>query len=278
MMAQAAAIVANPAIAAALPRPVLEALVRTLAGRIDLDRIALDGKGLREAVIRSGTLRSSPSQPAGTRDLLLTLRAVLSRFLGGEIEAVAPVAGRPPPPLRGEPARAPLPVAPLPPLEGGPEEAVRQLLGQTDAALSRTRLLQAASSPDPRPSAAAAPAAEFRFEIPVLLGQQTSILHLLVERDSRNSPSPRHRGWRLRFALNFSETGEVGADISLLAGAANVALWAAEPATADALEAMLPELAPALAARGLDVAGIRVRRRPPERRAPLPGRLLDSAR
>ena len=47
---------------------------------------------------------------------------------------------------------------------------------------------------------------------------------------------------------------------------------------ADALEAMLPELAPALAACGLEVSGVRLRRSPPAAASRAPGQLLDSAR
>jgi hypothetical protein len=279
LMAKAAAILANPAIASALPRPVLEAVVRALAGRLDLNRAPLDGRSLRDAVLSSGTLRPIPGQqqPATSQDTLLALRSALARFLGGEIAAVAPVGSKPPPPLKGEPARAPQPVPAMPLLDEAPDDAARELLGHTDATLARTKLLQQASGPDPRP-APATPAPEFRFEIPMLLGAQTGILQLMVERDGRSKPNPRERGWRMRFALNFSATGEVGADIALLGRAANVALWAAEPETAATLEAMLPELAPVLASHGLDVAGLRVRRGAPPRRAHLPGQLLDSAR
>jgi hypothetical protein len=112
----------------------------------------------------------------------------------------------------------------------------------------------------------------------MLLGAETGILQLLVQRDGRHKPDPRERGWRMRFAMRFSAIGEIGADIALLGRAANVSIWAAEPATADALEAMLPELAPALASHGLDVAGLRVRRGMPPRRPQAPGQLLDSAR
>jgi len=277
LMAKAAAIIANPAIVSALPRPVLEAIVRALAGRIDLNRTPLDGPALRDAVLRSGTLQQPPGQPATSRDTLLALRSALSGFLGSEVTAVAPVGHKPPPPLKGEPARAPQPMPALPLLDEAPDDAARELLGHTDAALSRTKLLQQASGPEPRPSATT-PAPEFRFEIPLLLGTQTGILQLMVERDGRNKPDPRQRGWRMRFALNFSATGEVGADIALLGRAANIALWAAEPETAETLEAMLPELAPVLASHGLDIAGLRVRRGAPPRRAHLPGQLLDSAR
>ncbi len=277
LLAQAAAVLAAPS-ASALPLPALEAIARVLAARVDLNRAPPDGKALRQAVLQAGTLDTGPRQPDDMRSTLLALRSALANVLGGKVEAVAPVAYRPPPPMTGEPARAPqpTPAAPLPDLS--PEESARQLLGHADGALARTKLLQLASSPtDPRaPAQAAGP--ELRFEIPMLLGTETGILQLLVQRDGRHKPDPRERGWRMRFAMSFSTTGEVGADIALLGRAASVSIWAAEPATADVLEAMLPELAPALTSQGLDVASLRVRRGPPPRRPQAPGRLLDSAR
>ncbi|MDB5538687.1 MAG: hypothetical protein JWQ89_414, partial [Devosia sp.] len=265
--------------AVALPRPVLEAIVRFLAGRLDLNRAPPDGRSIRDAVLRAGVIAEPGARPpADARSALLHLRSALSGFLGGEVQAVPPVTRRPPPPLKGEPARAPSP-QPAAPGSDEPVETARQLLGHTDAALSRLKLLQLASSPaDTLRANTPAPAAEFRVEVPMQLGAETGILQLLVERDSKHKSAPRERGWRMRFALNFTATGEVGAEISLLGRAANIALWAAEPATADALEAMLPELAPALARHGLDVGGIRVRRGVPPPPARRPGQLLDSAR
>lgn len=268
----------SPAISA-LPRPALEAIARILAGRLDLNRAPPDGKAIREAVLRAGVVTEpGPRTPADAKSALLQLRAALSGFLGGEVEAIAPVTRRPPPPLKGEPARAPGPrmAAPAP---DEPLDTARQLLGHTDAALSRTKLLQLASNPADavRPNAAA-PAAEFRVEVPMQLGAETGILQLLVQRDGKHKRTAAERGWRMRFALNFTATGEVGAEIALLGRSANVALWAAEPTTADALEAMLPELAPALARHGLDVGTVRVRRGAPQPTARAPGQLLDSAR
>lgn len=265
--------------AAALPRPVLEAMARVLAGRLDLNRAPPDGKAIKEAVLRAGVVSEPGARPpADARTALLQLRSALAGFLGGAVEAVAPVTRRPPPPLKGEPPRAPSP-QPSAPLGEEPVDTARQLLGHTDAALSRLKLLQLASNPaDAARPGAPAPAAEFRVEVPMQLGAETGILQLLVERDGKHKRTPAERGWRMRFALNFTATGEVGAEVALLGRTANVALWAAEPATADALEAMLPELAPALARHGLEVGGIRVRRGAPPPVARTAGRLLDSAR
>ncbi|HEV2518471.1 MAG TPA: flagellar hook-length control protein FliK [Devosia sp.] len=265
--------------AAALPRPALEAIAMLLGTRLDLNRAPPDGKTLRDAVLRTGII-TEPGTRTSTdaKSALLQLRSALSGFLGGEVEAVAPVTRRPPPPLKGEPVRAPSAQS-APPSAEEPVETARQLLGHADAALSRAKLLQLASNPaDAARPATAAPAAEFRVEVPMQLGAETGILQLLVERDGKHKRSPTERGWRMRFALNFTATGEVGAEVALLGRSANVALWAADPATADALEAALPELAPALARLGLDVGSVRVRRGAPPPAARAPGQLLDSAR
>ena len=78
--------------------------------------------------------------------------------------------------------------------------------------------------------------------------------------------------------MNFSQTGEVGADIALLGRSASIAIWAADPNTADALDEMLPELAPAIQRHGLELTSLRVRRGAPQPTRPAPGQLLDSAR
>jgi len=279
LIARLAALAASPA-AVTLSRPLREAIVRVLAGGVHLDRAPPDGETIRDAVLRAGVATApGKPQPADARTTLLTLRAALATLLGADAAPVAPVTRRPPPPLKGEPARAIEPQAAVP-LPEEPVEAARQLLGHTDAALSRLKLLQLASgATDARPAAAIPPAGpELRVEVPLQFAGEIGVLQLLVERDGKHRPNPRDRGWRMRFALNFSATGEVGAEVALLGRAANVSLWAAEPATADALEAALPELAPSLARHGLDVSGIRVRRGTPPRRAAVPGQLLDSAR
>lgn len=265
--------------ASALPRPALEAIARILAGRLDLNRAPPDGRSIRDAVLRAGIITEPGARiPTDAKSALLQLRSALAAFVGSETEAVAPVTRRPPPPLKGEPVRAPSP-QPAVPASEEPLETARQLLGHTDASLSRLKLLQLASNP---PDAARlntpAPAAEFRVEVPMQLGAETGILQLLVERDGKHKRTPAERGWRMRFALNFTVTGEVGAELALLGRTASIALWAAEPATADALEAMLPELAPALARHGLDLGAVRVRRGVPQPAARAPGQLLDSAR
>lgn len=264
------------AAATPLPRPVIEAALKVLATRIDLNQAPPTPTVLREAVLGAGVLAQPAAVPTDAKLALLQLRSALVAFLGHTPPAFVPAARRPPPPLRGEDPRAPSPESP-PPDDGTPHDAARTLLGHTDGALSRLKLLQVAAQPaDLRPADPARPA-EYRVEIPMLLGAETGVMQLQVQRDARNKSQPKARGWRVRFALNFSAIGEVGADVSLLGQSASVSLWAADPETAETLEAMLPELAPALAARGLDVTGVRLRRGAPQKPARAPGQLLDSA-
>ena len=264
-----------------LPRPVLDAAQRVLANRIDLNRAVPDGRALEAAVLKSGVVTTPTTReaPANSKSALLALRTSLLAVLGGDGAApVGPVA-RAAPPIKGEPPRAPAPQAALAdPAADGPETA-RTLLGHTDAALSRLKLLQAASQPADVRADASVPRSELRVEIPMLLGTQTGILQLMVERDGKHKrDQERQRGWRMRFAMNFSETGEVGADIALLGRAASISIWAAAPETANALDEMLPELAPAIQRHGLELTSLRVHRSAPRSARATPGRLLDSAR
>ncbi|WP_374626518.1 flagellar hook-length control protein FliK, partial [Devosia sp.] len=262
----------------ALPRPAVEAAVGLLARRIDLNRAPPAGTVLRDAVLASGVLADAAGSRPGVRDSLLQLRAGLLAVLGHDADATVPEARRAAMPLRGESPRAAPAQAPASSGQALPELA-RNLLGHADAALSRLKLMQVASQPPESIRADAQPARpELRVEIPLLLGAETAMLHLQVERDARHRPTRRERAWRMRFAVHFSATGEVGAEVALFGRTANISVWAAEAETAEAIEAMLPELSPALARHGLDVGAVRVRRGVPAARPHHPGQLVDSAR
>lgn len=264
--------------ATALPAPVAEAATRLLALRMPLDRGAPGADTLRQAVTRAGVL-SAPAGAGATpnvKSALLQLRAGLLTMLGdGEIAAVAPVARRAAPPMRNALPRGLKGDAPSLPDTATPRDAARTLLHQTDSALSRLKLTQLASQPaDARAGAPVMP--DLTVEIPMMLGHELALAQLQIQRDGKSKAKPGERGWRLRFAVNFSMVGEVGAQVSLLAQATSVVLWAAEDATAAALEDMLPELGAALAARGLEVGSVRLRRGAPTDPVPASGQLMDT--
>jgi hypothetical protein len=123
-----------------------------------------------------------------------------------------------------------------------------------------------------------AAAAEWNLEIPLLLGQELAMAQLQISRDGKGRSERRARGWRMAFSLNFSALGEVGAQVSLLGRSADVLIWAEEEETAAALTGMLPELPPALAAKGLAVGSVRVRHGRPKEAQLQTGQLLDSVK
>ncbi len=148
------------------------------------------------------------------------------------------------------------------------------LHSQADAALSRLKLMQFASLPDADPARGTAP--ELRMEVPLLIGSELAMAQFQVFRDSARRSTEGKRGWTMRFAMNFSGTGEVGAEVGLLGRIVNVALWASEPEMAERLSAALPDLAPALASLGLEAGSIRLRTPPPEPARPASGHFVDS--
>ncbi len=259
----------------ALPPQAAQAIVRLLAMRLEAG--GLDGKALQGAVNAAGVLARPAVGTAATaptmKSALLQLRGGLSGVPGAAIEAVAAVSGRPHPPVNGDEARAVRAELP-PPMEG--EEPARGLLGHTDAALSRLKLLQHASQPpELRPGTPAQQ--ELRVEVPLMIGAETALVQLVVDREPRRREQPGQRGWRMRFAFASQQTGEVGAEVGLFGPSVSVALWADTPEMEAAMAEGLDELRAALLAEGLEAGSIGVRRRG-ARRSQQPGALMDSAR
>lgn len=261
----------------ALPEPVLRTALAVLAQRIVTTNGKVQPAELERAVLRSGlgleaTLAKGEAPvPLDAKAGLLALRAAMTKWLG---EAPPPAAQREaaPPPLKGLTLRAPdVPPAPLP---DAPRDALRAVHGQADAAVSRLKLMQMASLPDSDPGRPTAPA--LRLELPLLIGHELVMAQLQISRDASRREVERKRGWTMRFALNFSATGEVGAEVGLLGKAVNVALWAAEPDTAEAMQASLAELGEALEAVGLKPGRLKIRHGVPQPEKPTSGQLLDS--
>lgn len=264
----------------ALPEPVLRAAQQVLAGRLSLGEGRLDGAALSQAVRRSGVFQEAlmargAAAPKDLKASLLVLRSTLTNWLGqqAEITAISPV----PPPMRGSVPRAR--AAEAPPLDPklAAEAVGKQLLDRTEGALSRIRLHQHASLPD---AVSSKPGAEWQLELPVVIGQHQSLIHLQIQHDeqgdSEGAPEP---GWHLRFALNLPELGEVGAQVSLRAGSTGVMLWAGEAATSEALQENIIELREAFAAAGINAATIVVRHGEPSSKRAVPsGQMVDAKR
>ncbi len=263
-----------------LPEPVVRAVQQLLAAQLPLGEGKLDGPAMQKAVLNSGLFQEAKlatGQAAlgqiDQKSLLLALRQTLVNWLGPQPQAtpVAPI----PPPMRGQVPRArfaePQPIEPGVP----PQETGKRLLEHTEAALSRLRLHQNAALPDP-----VVKTADWSMDLPVLVGQQHTVLHLQIHRDTEEpgTDAP-ERGWQMRFALSLPQLGEVGAQVSLRGGTTGVMLWAVERHTSEALEAHMGALRQTLAEVGLRPGAIVVRHGEPP--APVhsatnTGRFLDA--
>lgn len=267
-----------------LPEPVVRASLQVLSGQLDLSGGKLNGAAIERAVLRSGVFQEAalakggaPTAAVDTKSALLALRQTLTTWLGGQavqIAAAAPI----PPPVRGSVPRArtgdlppPADISPL------PEEAGKQLLERTDAALSRVRLHQNASLPD----AAGRLTADWSMDLPVLAAGHQTHMQMQIHRDApHDGQEGPERGWQVRFAINLPGLGEVGAQVSMRGIAAGVMLWASDDAVADALEADIGALRDQLSASGLNPGSLIVRHGAPAipPRSPDPQHLVDAMR
>jgi hypothetical protein len=260
------------------PAPVVEAMRKVLAAQLPLDPGKLDGPTLAKAISASGLFQEAKlgqgQVPSGLdqKTALLALRQSLASWLAPQASA-QPIA-QTLPPMRGQVPRArPSEIAPVD-TEAHAEELGKQIFERTEESLSRLRLHQNASMPDP----VARDAADWSMDLPVLVGTQQSVLHLQIRRYGESSGvAPGERGWQMRFAISLPQLGEVGAQVSLRGGATGVMLWATERETSGSLETHLPALRQTLAEIGLRPGSILVRHGEPPASPPTgSGHFLDA--
>ncbi|WP_152658752.1 flagellar hook-length control protein FliK [Devosia chinhatensis] len=265
----------------AMPEPVVKAAQQVLGQRLALDEGGVTPSALARAIRNSGIFQEAmlgaglaKSAGGDMKTALLGLQRQLGAWLGDQMpmEQVRTI----PPPLRGMTPRARSLDLPMGEIPYEPHQAGKALLERTEAALSRLRLHQAASLPE----AASRQEAQWSLDLPVMVAGQQSLLHLHIHRDrDAMGDAPEDRGWQVKFAINFSDMGEVGAQVSLRAGIAGVLLWAERPETAQQLDAEIAALRHELEALGLKAGAIVVRAGVPAPDAPVPsGNIVDERR
>jgi hypothetical protein len=188
----------------------------------------------------------------------------------------------PPPPFRGALPSA-QPVA-SPSIAPGATLAtsVRHLLDNTDAAIARQTLLQVASLPGQVDTAASRldpTVPRWNFEIPFVTPQGTAMAQFEISRDGAgNEVEAARRAWRARFSLDIEPAGPVHVMVSLSGERTSVRMWAERPATAEQLQAGVPQLSQALTRAELLPGDIVVRVGAPVQSASAPaGHFLDRA-
>jgi hypothetical protein len=207
---------------------------------------------------------------------------------------LAQAAGRPaaqpapPPPYRGAPTSAQPIAAPSISPDMAPRDIAKVLLGETDAAMARQTLLQAASLPDHLAAHAGntlnmhvdAAGQRWLFEIPFATPQGSTVAQFEIARDGHRAPAEAAKAaWRARFSLDLEPIGPVHAQIALTGTRAAVTLWAERPDTSAQLRDNAGKLADALRQAELEPGDVLVRAgTPPRPREPVAsGRFLDRA-
>jgi hypothetical protein len=158
---------------------------------------------------------------------------------------------------------------------------VGQLLRESDAALARHTLLQAASLSD-RPTgggrAAHGHGLHWMFEVPLMTTAGTSVAQFEFERDGQAASIDGKMVWRARFSVDVEPIGPVHAQVALLGDRATVTLWAERTESVARLRESMPLLADALKHAELEPGDIQCRSGAPAPRSPAPaGRFLDRA-
>jgi hypothetical protein len=186
----------------------------------------------------------------------------------------------PAPPYRGGPSAA-QPAAAAGITDGAEPHVIgERLLTETDAALARHTLLQAASLPDgaglDQPDRTQP---RWAFEIPLATPQGTAVAQFEIARDGgKSAPSAEAKpAWRARFTLDIEPIGPVHVQIALSGARAGVTLWAERQESAARLRAEAPLLADALREVELEPGDVLVRDGQPPRSAAAAGRFLDRA-
>lgn len=221
---------------------------------------------------------ATPQAVAGRAAATSVMLGLLQDALGPGVKAGLPLAQpvlrdatagfrneMPPPPFRGAtPSAQPLadPTItddmPLP-------VAAQRLLSDTEAALARQTLLQAASLPgavDAGPVRAETLVARWLFEVPIALPQGTAVAQFEISRDGgsgeEEASEAGRRIWRARFSLNLEPAGPIHALVSLAGQQTSVRLWAERPQTTARLRADLENLSSALREAALEPGEILV--------------------
>lgn len=245
----------------AVPEPVLKAARQLLDNRLVTRDGKVDAAGLKSALRSSGIFQEATlaqgapaSASTDTKSSLLAMRQGLAQWLGNQAQ-IAQISQLPPP-LRNVLPRARVPDMPQMALPDDVEELGRLLLDRTEGALARVRLHQHASLPDAQRTGES----QWSTDLPLLVGQQQTVLHMQIHHDGAGDPGkPEERGWQVRFAVNLPDLGEVGAQVSLRAQTAGVMLWADLDETAQSFEAAIDDLRSSLEGSGLKLGALVVR-------------------
>ncbi|MGL4287574.1 MAG: flagellar hook-length control protein FliK [Phreatobacter sp.] len=256
------------AAAATLPQPVARAMAQVLGFRLPAEAAATPA-GLARAVAASGTflesaLAAGSAPPADLKAALTVLRGALAAWahdLG--LPDQPQVAPRNPdherPPLRGALPQGQPPAASRLAADATPAETAARLIDQTEAALARITLLQAASLPEAREIGRPDAPLQTTVEVPLRIGNETAMMQFQIVREryqeeSKAGPgAPGSANWTMRFSMEAEPLGPIHAAVRWRDGHVRVQLWAEREGIAARLDQARANLSDALEASAFTI-------------------------
>ncbi|WP_346895482.1 flagellar hook-length control protein FliK [uncultured Roseibium sp.] len=290
--------VAGGKTAANVPQPVKQVMEQILGLRLQPEAAGFSGKSVEAAVKNSGLFREAAlgggqtgqagaqglAQGAGQgalggdlKSLLVNLRSLL-QGLGAQAAPGRPFTQPAAPSLRRSP-QGDKPSSISSAVSDGDEKSVlNRLMRDTDAALSRIRMSQMVSRGlGGDEQAHHSRAMDLTMDLPIAVNGQTAIVQMQVGRDPEGAQGDEEDGpgWRLRFALDLTETGPMEAAVSLRGGGTYVSLWVDRSETLERLKADKDTLEASFAHAGIDLKELRFLRGLPQRTEARFGAVVD---
>ena len=290
--------VAGGKTAANVPQSVKQVMEQILGLRLQPEAAGFSGKTVEAAVKNSGLFREAAlgggqtgqagaqgilqgaSQGAlggDLKSLLVNLRSLL-QGLGAQAAPGRPFTQPAAPSLRRSP-QGDRPSSISSAVSDGDEKSLlNRLMRDTDAALARIRMSQMVSrglGGDEHVHHGRA--MDMTMDLPIAVNGQTAIVQMQVGRDPEGTQGDEEDGpgWRLRFALDLTETGPMEAAVSLRGGGTYVSLWVDRGETLERLKADKDTLEASFAHAGIDLKELRFLRGLPQRTEARFGAVVD---
>lgn len=286
--------VAEGRTAANVSQPVKQVMEQILGLRLQPEAAGFSGRSVEAAVKNSGLFREATlgggTSQAGAqgaaqggqaggdlKSLLINLRSLL-HGLGAQAAPGRPFTQPAAPSLRRSP-QGDRPADISSSVADGDEKSVlNRLMRDTDAALSRIRLSQMVSRGlGGDEQAHHGRAMDVTMDLPIAVNGQTAIVQMQVGRDPEGAQGEEEEGpgWRLRFALDLTETGPMEAAVSLRGGGTYVSLWVDRGETLERLKADRDTLEASFAHAGIELRELRFLRGLPQRTEARFGSVVD---
>jgi hypothetical protein len=267
-----------------LPQPVVD-LARRIVAELPTRETIRSPEGLRQAIQQSGVflepllaryvqqrqMGQTPTQPVptptgDTKAALLSLLASLFTLTKVQPKTASTPTGQTaqsattPAAPHSQPSLPPLPHLPPQPQARAAatltahmttQQALLELMRQTEGGLARIHLNQLASQPQEDDNRRI-----WVTELPVRQGEQQDVIQLRIEEETDGGDKKRPKQWSVTLAMDLDKLGPVRIRVSLLDGQVSASFWAEETRTTRLFQDHLQQLKEQLSQSGLKVGNL----------------------